>query len=372
VKRAIRSNQTRILRARITKTVLAVLAVTAALATNVVAVARAGLLQPGRGKIFFGLTDSGVAGQFTEFTEAVGKHPAVIETFRSWGGDLRGSIKRWETAVARPMLHITTADPNDGHQIVSPHGIALGKGDHYLLNLNHYFWAHKMRAYLRPLGEPNRCLNPYAAYECDGAPRPGYDSPRWYKQAFRRMYIILHGGGKVSRIDARLARIGLPPLKNGPNGVLPGGLPRAPVAVVWSPLPAGSPEIKKNLPRHFYPGSRFVDWIGTDFYSDYPDWKSLSSIYSLARHKPFTLTEWGLNGSDDSRFVKRLFAWVQHHSRCRMLVYYQDFGSSSPYRLENYPASLAVVRRRLSSNAFPEYAFEPPTLPPPPPGGVSP
>ncbi|MGZ6300247.1 MAG: hypothetical protein ACXWMN_07125, partial [Candidatus Limnocylindria bacterium] len=99
--------------------------------------AKASLLQPGRGKTFFGLTDSGVTSQFTEFAEAVGKHPAVIETFRSWGGDLRGSIKRWQSAVARPMLHITTADPNDGHQIVTPRGIALGKGDHYLLNLNH-------------------------------------------------------------------------------------------------------------------------------------------------------------------------------------------------------------------------------------------
>jgi hypothetical protein len=349
-----------------------VLAVTAALASAAVPAASASLLQPGRGKIFFGLTDSGVTGQFTEFADAVGKHPAVIETFRSWGGDLRGSIKRWESAVARPMLHITTADPNDGHQIVSPRGIALGKGDHYLLNLNHYFWAHGMRAYLRPLGEPNRCLNVYAAYDCSGAPKGGYNSPRWYKQAFRRMYIVLHGGGKLAKINARLGKLGLPPLNNGARGVLPGGLPRAPIEVVWSPLPAGSPETRDNLPGYFYPGSNYVDWTGTDFYSDYPNWKALNQVYSEAKHRPFTLTEWGLNGSDDSGFVKRLFAWVKDHQRCRMLIYYQDFGSSSSYRLENYPASLAVVRRNLRSPRFPEYAFEPPVPPPPPPGGVSP
>ena len=55
-----------------------------------------------------------------------------------------------------------------------------------------------------------------------------------------------------------------------------------------------------------------------------------------------------------------------------MLIYYQDFGSTSPYRLQNYPASLAIVKRKLSSPAFPPYAFEPPLPPPPPPGGVSP
>jgi hypothetical protein len=55
-----------------------------------------------------------------------------------------------------------------------------------------------------------------------------------------------------------------------------------------------------------------------------------------------------------------------------MLIYYQDFGSTSSYRLQNYPASLAVVRRKLSSPDFPEWAFEAPVPPPPPPGGVSP
>lgn len=355
-------------------TVLATLAVTAALALAAAAPASAGLLQPSREKTFFGLTDSGVTSQFGEFTELVGKHPAVIETFRPWGGDLGGSIKRWQSALARPILHISTADPVDGQQIITPRGIALGKGDDYLIYLNQLFWSRAMRAYLRPLGEPNRCLNAYAAYECDGKSlKAGYQSPYWYRQAFRRMYVVLHGGGSLAEIDGRLAGAGLPPLSSA-SGQLPGGLPQAPIAVIWSPLPAGSPETKQNLPGNFYPGSAYVDWVGTDFYSDYPDWKSLTGFYlRFAAHarKPFTLTEWGVDGSDDSRFVQRLFAWVRRHPRCRMLVYYQDFGSASSFRLQNYPASVAVVRRKLSSPSFPEYAFEPPQPPPPPPGGVS-
>ncbi len=361
-------------RRRSSATIFVTVAVAALLALGTASPANAGMLQPGPGKTFFGLTDSGVTSQFTEFTEVIGKHPALIETFRSWGADLRGSIKRWQSAVARPILHITTADPNYGYQVVTPRGIALGKGDDYLIALNRLFWSRGMRAYLRPLGEPNRCLNAYAAYDCEGNLKASYQRPYWYKRAFRRMYVVLHGGGKLEKIDRRLAGAGLPPLTSQ-SGELPGGLPKAPIAVIWSPLPAGSPGVRQNLPGFFYPGSRYVDWVGTDFYSDYPEWKSLTDLYlrfARREHKPFTLTEWGVNGSDDPRFVKRLFVWVQRHPRCRMLIYYQDFGATSSYRLQNYPASLSVVRRKLSNPSFPTYAFEPPEPPPPPPGGVSP
>jgi hypothetical protein len=347
------------------------LAVTAALALAGPSAAPASVLQPGPGKVFFGLTDSGVNSQFTEFSEVVGKHPAVIETFRSWGADLLGSVKRWQSAVARPVLHLSTADSNGLDQVITLRGIALGKGDDYLITLNQLFWSRGMRAYIRPLGEPNRCLNLYAPYDCNGVPKASYQTTHWYKQAFRRIYIVLHGGGKLEAIDTRLRNAGLPPLTSQ-TGELPTGLPKAPIAVIWSPLPAGSPEIRKNLPFHFYPGASYVDWVGTDFYSAYPDWKSRTALYSRFKDKPFTLTEWGIDGSDDVHFVKQLFGWVQRHRRCKMLIYYQDFGSSSPYRLENYPASLAFVRRKLTSPAFPPYAFEPPQPPPPPPGGVSP
>ena len=55
-----------------------------------------------------------------------------------------------------------------------------------------------------------------------------------------------------------------------------------------------------------------------------------------------------------------------------MLVYYQDFGSTSNYRIQNYPTSLSVLRDRLHSGLFPAFAPGAPRLPPPPPGGVAP
>jgi hypothetical protein len=331
------------------------------------ATAAAGLLEPPGKKVYFGVSDTGDPADFGAFSTAVDKHPAVIESFRTWGSDFPESIRRWQTARARPLIHITTADNNDGHEIVSPRAIARGAGDEYLVRLNRLFFEKEMRAYVRPLGEPNRCLNVYAAYDCAGAARDAAHRPRWYKLAFRRIYVIVHGGGKAPQIDRRLREAGLPPLTVGV-----GGLPAAPVAIVWSPLPSGSPTVPQNRPRHFWPGSRWVDWAGTDFYASYPEWKSLTGLYNrYAGKKPFAITEWGVEAGDDPGFVSRLFAWVEKHPRCKMLVYYQDFGSTSSYRIQNYSASLSVLRDRLHSGAFPPFAPGAPRLPPPPPGGVA-
>jgi hypothetical protein len=317
--------------------------------------------------VFFGVSDTGNPADFGQFSDAVNQHPALIESFRTWGSEFPGSIRRWQTARARPVLHITTADSNDGHELITPRGIAQGAGDEYLVRLNRLFWAKHMRAYVRPLGEPNRCLNVYAAYDCLGDPRGGGHSTLWYKRAFRRIYILVHGGGKRGRINARLREAGLPPLRAPVVG-----LPAAPVEVVWSTLPAGSPTVPQNRPRHFYPGSRWVDWSGTDIYSDNQDWKSLTGLYRRFSGKPFAITEWGVSTGDDPAYVRKLMTWVNRHRRCKMLVYYQDFGSSSAYRLQNYPAALDALKQALRSRRFPSYAPFPPKRPPPPAGGLQP
>jgi hypothetical protein len=321
-----------------------------------------GPLEPAGHHIYFGVSDTGDPGQFGEFAKAVGHHPPVIESFRTWGDDFPDSITRWQTARARPMIHITTADSHDGHELITPKQIALGGGDDYLVRLNKMFWARHLAAYLRPLGEPNRCLNVYASFDCAGKPRGGEHSTRWYRLAFRRIYVIAHGGGTKAAINRRLAEAGVPPLSVDVKGE-----PKAPIAVVWSPLPSGSPTVKRNLPQYYYPGSRWVDWVGTDFYASYQEWRALNTIYARYPHKPFALTEWGIEAGDDPGFVDKVFAWVKSHSRAKMLVYYQDFGSSSPYRIQNYPTSLERLRDQLRSPLFPSFAKNAPHRKPPPP-----
>jgi len=348
-------------------TELAALCAVAALCLLAASPASADPLLPHGNKVFFGVSDTGDSADFGHFSTALRKHPALIESFRTWGSDFPESIERWQAARARPVLHITTADNSDGHELISPRSIAQGYGDEYLLRLNKLFWAKKMRAYIRPLGEPNRCLNIYASYDCDGNARDAAHKPRWYRLAFRRIYLLVHGGGKRGQIDARLAKAGLPPLRSEA-----GGLPKAPVAVIWSTLPAGSPTVPENRPKHFYPGDDYVDWVGTDFYSDNQDWKALTGLYRRFAGKPFALPEFGVSSGDDPGFVRQLLTWVERHKRCKLIVYYQDFGSSSSYRIQNYPASQAVLSNKLHSPLFPSFAPDPPKAPPPPPGGLAP
>ncbi len=316
---------------------------------------------PPPGKNFFGVTDTGSDNGFRSFAKSVGHHPAIIETYHPYGNSLTKALPRWESIRARPLLHISTIDEN-GNELISPRGIALGKADDYLLRLNRSFAAHHIIGYIRPLGEPNRCLNVYAAYDCSGASRGERYAPKWYRRAFRRMYVLLHGGGPRRMINKRLENIGLPIMKRH-GGREPRRLPRAPIAVVWSPLPAGSPEKAANRPGNFFPGPKYVDWVATDFYSKYPFWKDLGRFYnrySKRYDKPFALTEFGLWGGDSPDFVRRLFHFVRRNDHARMLVYYQDFGSSNEFRIQNYPSSTHVLSGFLNSKRYPPLAPRPP------------
>jgi hypothetical protein len=352
---------------RLKNTALPAAALCAAVALCLLAAVPAGAfdLVPPKHKVFFGTSDTGDSADFGHFSATIHKHPALIESFRTWGSDFPDSIERWQAARARPVLHISTADNSDGHELITPRGIATGGGDEYLVRLNKLFWAKKMRAYIRPLGEPNRCLNVWAPYDCAGKARDSAHAPRWYKLAFRRIYVIVHGGGKRVEIDARLHEAGLPPLQSDVAG-----LPKAPIEVVWSTLPAGSPTTPENRPHNFYPGSRWVDWAGTDFYSDNQDWKALDGLYRRFADKPFAITEWSVNTGDDSAFVRKLMTWVERHHRTKMFIYYQDFGSTSSYRIQNWPVSMGVLRNKIHNGRYPSFAPFPPKAPPPPPGGV--
>lgn len=332
--------------------------------------ASAATLVPPKPRVFFGVSDRGSTEEYYEFADVVGKHPALLETFHPWGNSLNRAYERWRETAVRPILHISTFDDQTLAELITPRQIALGAGDDYLLQLNSFIAKRALRAYIRPLGEPNRCLNPYSAVNCDGSQKGGGHRTVWYKQAFRRIVAIVRGGGTLARINAILARIGLPPL-NRTKGPPPKALPPAPVAFIWSPLPAGSPRVRGNWPGNYWPGGRWVDWAGTDFYSAYPHWRDLNRFFRQPRwrRKPFALTELAVAGEDDPRFLRRLVAWTVKRKRVRMFVYYRGFGEAdNPYRLGLYPRSTRMLRRKVRRRSFPPYAWgHAAMLPPDPP-----
>ncbi|MFL5898088.1 MAG: hypothetical protein ACJ76D_06440 [Solirubrobacterales bacterium] len=345
----------------------AVLSILAALVAP--APAAAVSLVPPKPDVFLGVSDRGTTTEFNEWVELTGKHPALLETFHPWGNSLNEAFERWRETGTRPVLAISTADDQTLAELITPEQIALGAGDEYLLQLNDFFASHGLPAYIRPLGEPNRCLNAWTAVDCEGNQRGGEHTSGWYKQAFRRIALIVRGGQSLEAVNATLAELALPPVQRT-KGPPPTTLPAAPVSIIWSPLPGGSPRVKGNFPGNYWPGRRWVDWVGTDFYSEYPVWKDLNHFYLGKQWKgmPIGMTEWAVSGEDEPRFVKQVVAWTTKHPRVRMIVYYQGFGPGNPYDLRLYPRTANTLRKKIRRASFLETAeYNAGLLPPLPP-----
>ncbi len=299
---------------------------------------------PPAGKIY-----AGVGGQpLSAYQHAVGKHPAVYQVFSAWGEYLPGIFQDAEQAHARLMIHITTA--SGSREMITPGAIARGQGDAWLIALNQAAYDSGLVVYVRLMAEMDGYWNFYDAFGPTG-PRDADHSTAAFKRAWKRVTLIMRGGS-LTTIDARLRRLGMPPLRTSHD------LPRPKVAMVWCPQTAGDPDVRGNQPSDYWPGRSWVDWVATDFYSKFPNIAGLKALYDAYPKLPFALGEYALWGADDPSWVRQLFSWVHTHRRVRMMVYYQGLQSEGEFKLAHYPRSARVLRAELASSTFPAYAPE--------------
>jgi hypothetical protein len=271
----------------------------------------------------------------------------VFGFFTFWDQDWRYIFKSL-APDERLMLHISTGNGYGAPEVVTPLDIAKGRGDSYLVRLNRRLARHDRPTYVRFLSEMNQANNGYSAYTKSGRRKGPSHSTAAFRDAWRRAALILRGG-PVAGIDAKLRKLGLP----GVQGVLDGAeLPRPQVAMAWVPQTRGSPDVPGNMPRAYWPGGRYVDWVGTDFYSRFPRFDWLTQFYDSFRGKPFLFGEWALWGADDPGFVHRLYDWVRGHRRVRMLMYNQGNRDDGPFRLYRYPRGKRELRHQLDGKRF--------------------
>ena len=292
-------------------------------------------------KVLWGGQGGYTAGSIGAFAQQSGKHPAVFNYFIDWRGDfnwLGQRLEDAERAKSRAMLSVSTEETG-----ISLRDLARGAGDGFLVGLNRLVDEHGEVVYLRPLSEMNNANNPYSAYDHNGRPRGPAFTTDWFKKAWRRIALVVRGGD-VARIDAKLHRLGLPPVKTGAAE-----LPRPKIALMWVPLSFGNPEIEKNHPNHFWPGRAYVDWVGTTWYSIYRNSSAFHTLYSnrLWHTKPFAFAEWGIWGADVPSFVGQFFGFLKSHPRVRMAVYYQSASLKPEFALANHPASRGALRRAV-------------------------
>lgn len=322
--------------------------------------ARAATYVPPRGQVFEGITDTRIRADFQDFATLVGKpHVPVVQAFHPWGTDPSEALARWQHYRVRGVLSISTAPGYGLAGTISPREIAQGQGDDYLLTLNSEIAASGRVTYLRPLGEPNNGHNAYSALTAYGSSRGADFSQHWYRQAWRRIAIVVRGGGTSALVNAQLAALSLPPLRKIGGHPVPATLAAPQLALIWCPLVYGSPRVGAQSPIKYWPGPEYVDWVGTDTYSKYPAFPYLSRFYKRFAGKPFALGEWGIWDADSPAFVKRLFRWQRSHPRLRMMIYHMSFGGrSNPLSLFRWPRAAAATRFQTRGPRFPAYAPE--------------
>ena len=327
---------------------LCVVVILAAMALVTVASARAKAYTAPKGKVLVGVTGGRSA---DGYEDAVGKPPAVFQFFVAWGQPFRYAYRRAAQAGAGLMLHLSTYNGPGTKERIAPRAIALGRDDRYIVTLSRDITAHRQPVYLRLFAEMNNASNPYSAFHHNGKSRGENHAPSWFRQAWRRIALVMEGG-RVARIDARLRALGLPRLRGGARAAQ--RLPHPMVALQWAPMTAGSPHIAANGPNAYWPGAAYVDWIGTDFYSRFPNFSGLDRLYADPRYagKPFVFGEWGMWGHDRPSFVRRFFAWVRSHRRVRMLAYNQGNRPASAFRLYHYPKAARAIRKALRSRRY--------------------
>jgi hypothetical protein len=363
--------------------VFAAVALTAAPASA--SLPRGATYAPSNGHAYHGVSDTGRIADFDAFASEVGAHPAVLQEFFHWRVPLTtGALYRWGATDTRGVLSLSTAT-GDGQEMITPRQIAKGEDDRYMTHMAADIAETGQTVYIRLMAEMNGHWNAYSAYNADGSARRHGHSARWYKLAWRRFTLILHGGSR-DKINRRLVKMGLPRIlqatsaddpvyQGGPDGIplpIPEQMPQPRVAMMWVPQSFGSPNIRGNQPDDYWPGGRYVDWVGLDIYSKFAGaFDDGVRFFNRYRHKPFVIGEYGPWDNDfGGSFTGSLFRWAEAHNRVKMMIYYRGVDPDNNYNLKFYPGAERALRNHLAKPRWAQYApgvRELPDPPPPPP-----
>jgi len=274
----------------------------------------------------------GVFGGIQRFDGLTGQRTSAGHAIFGWG----------QATFAQPLPRLG-ATPLIG--IVNgptPLAVSRGAGDAYLFALNDALANWGGTAYIRPWPEMNGHWNSYCAFTKSGRSKGAAYSTAAFRKAFARMYLLVHGG-PAATINARLARLGLPPVS---RDLRENPLPR--VKVVWNPQGYGSPDVRGNSAPAYYPGNAYVDVVANDLYHirGKAEWAAAERLYSAYPTKPHAFAEWGLWGLDDPSFVEKMARFVRTHARLELLAFYNG-RPGSIFDLASKPRSLAAYRRLI-------------------------
>jgi hypothetical protein len=289
----------------------------------------------------------GVNGSRSRMQSQTGQRSDGTMLFAGWGyGLTRGRpFAAWLPELGRvPIVSLTANGRGGVGEAITPLEIARGKGDRYLRAFNRAIHDHGGPVIVRPLAEMNGHWNPYCAYNANGTRRNAAHSQTNFKRAFRRIYLLLHGGDSAT-INAKLRRWNMPGIGND----LPEN-PAPTLRVLWNPQGFGSPNVPGNRAHMYYPGDGYVDIVGNDLYetSRYSaTWDANLALFRRYPNKPYAFGEFGLWGVDHPSFVRRMATFIRTHPRV-VLAVYNEAQRGSIFDLGSKPKSRSAYRRYLT------------------------
>ena len=189
----------------------------------------------------------GVLGDQSRFAGQTGQHSQVGHVFLGWNQGYTWGGKfalQFAEHTPIPMIAMTMSNgwPHP-HEAITPAGLANGKGDAYLNAFNQAIAQWGRVIYVRPFPEMNGHWNSYCAYTKGGSFKGASHSTKWFRKAFARVYLLLHGG-TAAQLNARLRALGLPKVMHD-FAVNP--YPR--LRVLWNPQGYGSPTSRATARR---------------------------------------------------------------------------------------------------------------------------
>ena len=284
----------------------------------------------------------GVYGDVARFDRLTGQHTDSGLAFIGWDqGRTWGKPYDYFLTTLGTRPHIALQTDRGGGGGISPRGIALGQGDAHLLGLAQAISDSGKPVFLRPLGEMNNSKNPYCAFTPQGRRRGSAYSTTWYRRAFERIYIVVHGG-TAAAMSARLRALRLPAVSQD----VPAN-PYPQLTIVWNPLAVGEPDVRGNHYRDYFPGLKYLDAVGNNYYdfSGVYSFTRTTELYKAYPSKPFVFPEWGL-ALDDPGFVRAFAGFVRSHRRVSFIGFYNG-RTGGRLDLGKKPKSLAAYRRLI-------------------------
>ncbi len=263
-------------------------------------------------------------GLYDSWAREVGRRPVVLGSYKSWNIPLI-DVGQLDAIWTRDAVPTITWEPwDEGSRDYSLSDIAAGVYDDYIRRSAEQAaaWGHPL--FIRFAHEMNGAWYPW------GRGSSG-NSPALYKEAWRRIVRIFEASGATN------------------------------VRWIWCPNENSSGRFAF---KQYYPGDRWVDWVGLDGFNwqQSPGWQSFDEIFAASYNSLVELTEkpvmivetgsWETGGSKAAWVSDLLTRELPEYGHIRAFLWWSVDDPRGDLRVDSSPAALAALRSGLASPRY--------------------